>query len=66
VAVEPAKKDSTAEKEARGMVAAMLDRVKMQALASASPKRKGKRTRKQKAKRIVRKRVKEARRRNRR
>lgn len=55
------------EKLSKGLIAAMLDRVKVQALASATPKQKGKhrRTRKQKVKQIVRKRVKEARRRNR-
>ncbi|KKM66396.1 hypothetical protein LCGC14_1481610 [marine sediment metagenome] len=54
------------EEEAKGLISAMLDRVKMQALAPTTPKRKRKRDRKHAAKHIVRKRVKEARRRNRR
>ncbi len=52
--------------EAPGPVAAMLARVKQKALASKSPKRKRKRDQKHKAKHIVRRRVKEARQRNRR
>lgn len=64
--VDPPKKPSTAEKGAAGQIAAMLGRVKMQALAPATPKRKRKRDQKHKAKHVVRKRVKEARRRNRR
>jgi len=51
---------------ADGLISAMLDRVKMQALAPATPKRKRKRDSKHAAKHIVRKRVKAARQRNRR
>lgn len=66
--VEPPKNVDVKDELSKGLIAAMLNRVKLQALASASPKRKGKRKRdrKHKAKQIVRKRVKEARRRNRR
>lgn len=50
----------------KGLISAMLDRVKMQALAPATPKRKRKRDLKHAAKHVVRKRVKAARQRNRR
>lgn len=62
---EPAEPE-VKEGEAPGAISAMLDRVKMQALARATPKRKRKRDRKHAAKHIVRKRVKAARQRNRR
>ena len=52
--------------KAPGDIAAMLGRVKEKALVHATPKRKRKRDRKHAAKHIVRKRVKEARKRNRR
>ena len=65
--VEPPKKVEVNEHLSKNLIAAMLNRVKVQALASASPKQKGKRKRdqKHKAKHVVRKRVKKARRRNR-
>jgi hypothetical protein len=64
--VKAPEKEDVREELKKGLISAMLDRVKMQALAPVAPKRKRKRDQKHKAKHIVRKRVKEARRRNRR